>query len=183
MEQQGTGTYEGLDTGSNGVRLNWKSMKCPSTLQTAVGLSSTHGIEVPAQVLDLERETLQTLASEVAELAARPVEKEKARLWTLNNDLKGSRPLIFCDPENGWNEIISQDQIKCSAPLLRVWEMHLRKEIHWATVFKDDKVIEPWFNIPYHYTESGYGLKEKVLSGGEGGSFKYEHPITGAYFS
>jgi len=61
--------------------------------------------------------------------------------------------------------------------LLRVWEMYLRKEIHWAESFKDDKVIEPFLNVPYHYTNSGYGLEEKVVGGSDGGSFKYDHPI------
>jgi len=151
--------------------------KCPSTEQTAAGLGTTHGIHIPSNVTDHEKTVLRALAGQVAELASRPVEQEKIRLWTAHNDLENRRPMIFCDPENGWNEIIPQDQIRCSSPLLRVWEMHLRKEIHWAEGFRDDKVIEPYLNVPYHYTDSGYGLEEKSVSGGEGGSFKYDHPI------
>lgn len=151
---------------------------CPSTEQTASGLGTTQGFELPAVVTEKEKEVLRSLAQEVAELASRPEEQEKARLWMAFNDLKGERPMIFCDPENGWNEIILQSEILCSSPILRVWEMQLRKEIHWARVFKDDKVIEPYLNIPYHYTDSGYGLEEKSVSGGEGGSYKYVHPIT-----
>ena len=150
---------------------------CPSTEQTAAGLSTTHGFELPAVPAEKEKEALRLLATEVAELASRPLEQEKARLWTSHNDLQGQRPMIFCDPENGWNEIIAQSDLLCSSPILRVWEMQLRKEIHWARVFKDDKVIEAYFNVPYHYTDSGYGLEEKSVSGGEGGSFKYVHPI------
>ncbi len=151
--------------------------RCPSQIQTAEGLGTTHGIGIPSKITPDEREILQNLACRVAELAARPVEQEKAGLWTAHNDLKSVRPLVFCDPENGWNEIITQDQIRCESPLLRVWEMHLRKEIHWAESFMDDRVIEPFFNVPYHYTTSGYGLEEKVIGGGNGGSFKYDHPI------
>ena len=153
-------------------------MKCPSTEQTAAGLSTTSGIDIPEKISQDERDTLRNLAKRVAELASRPIEREKAKLWTAHNDLNYTRPLIFCDPENGWNEIITQDRLKCEAPLLRVWEMHLRKEIHWATKFQDDKVIEPFFNVPYHYVDTGYGLNEIVISGGEQGSFKYKHPIT-----
>ena len=153
--------------------------KCPSKEQTAAGLSTTHGIKIRENISLHEKDTLQTLAKKVAELASRPIEQEKAALWTAHNDLKGTtRPLIFCDPENGWNEIITQEQILCTSPLLRVWEMHLRKEIHWAENFQDDKVIEPYFNVPFHYTDTGYGLQEEVISGGEDGSFKYKHPIT-----
>jgi hypothetical protein len=151
--------------------------KCPSQIQTAEGLGTTHGIDIPAEISSKEREIIQELARKVAEIAARPKEQEKARLWTALNDLKSERPLIFCDPENGWNEIISQDQILCESPLLRVWEMYLRKEIHWAESFKDDRVTEPYFNVPYHYSNSGYGLEERVIGGNDGGSFKYDHPI------
>lgn len=55
--------------------------------------------------------------------------------------------------------------------------MHLRKEIHWAESFKDDRVTESFFNVPYHYYDSGYGLEEKVIGGSDGGSFVYDHPI------
>ena len=151
--------------------------KCPSQIQTAEGLGTTHGIDIPVIIAEGEREILQSLAKKVAELAARPAEQEKAGLWTLHNDLKTVRPLVFCDPENGWNEIITQDQLLCESPLLRVWEMYLRKEIHWAESFMDDRVIEPFFNVPYHYASSGYGLEEKIIGGGDGGSFKYDHPI------
>jgi hypothetical protein len=151
--------------------------KCPSQIQTAEGLGTTHGINIPSHVLLKEKEVLQGLAREMAEIASRPLEHEKAKLWTEHNGLKSTRPLIFCDPENGWNEIITQDKILCESPLLRVWEMYLRKEIHWAESFKDDKVIEPFFNVPYHYTNSGYGLEENIIGGSDGGSFKYVHPI------
>jgi len=152
-------------------------MNCPSTIQTAAGLSTTHGMELPEKISAGERTILRDLALQVAHLAARPEEQEKAGRWMAMNDLEKVRPLIFCDPENGWNEIITQDQIRCKAPLLRVLEMHLRKEIHWGSVFRDDRVIESIFNVPYHYSETGYGLQEIVHSGGQGGSFKYEHPV------
>lgn len=152
-------------------------MNCPSTIQTAAGLRTTHGMELPGSISPDERTILRNLARQVAQLAARPEEQEKAKRWTAMNDLEKVRPLVFCDPENGWNEIITQDQIQCRSHLLRVWEMHLRKEIHWGKAFRDDRVIEPFFNIPYDYSETGYGLQEIVHSGGDGGSFKYEHPI------
>ena len=152
--------------------------RCPSTEQTAAGLSTTQGLDIPEAISEKEWSILRNLAEKVAELSARDKEARKAELWKEHNDLNYTRPLIFCDPENGWNEIITQDQVQCQSPLLRVWEMHLRKEIHWAESFRDDKVIEPFFNIPYHYTDTGYGLKEIVHSGGEGGSYKYEHPVT-----
>lgn len=42
-----------------------------------------------------DREILRTLASELAEIAALPVHKEKARLWEKLNDLESERPMVW----------------------------------------------------------------------------------------
>lgn len=150
----------------------------PSTIQTAAGLSTYQGIAAELTVTPEERRILRDCAVRVRELSERPAEAEKKRLWTALNDLRPERPVIFCDPENGWNEIITQDRIKCRNPLLRVWEMHLRKEIFWGTEMGDDKVIENYFNVPYDYIDSGWGLEEKRIGGENGGSYVWEAPIS-----
>jgi hypothetical protein len=154
-----------------------KVLKDPSMEQTAAGLSTTNGIDTKLNFTEKEITILKGLASTVAELAARPEEKEKAALWSAHNDLEETRPLIFADPENGWNEIITQDQILCQDPLARVWEMHLRKEIFWGTKMGDDKVIEPFFNVPYNYTDTGWGVHEERIGGENGGSYTWKTPI------
>ena len=105
------------------------------------------------------REILRRLAGRIAELAARPIEDEKRDLWYRHNALEATRPLIFCDPENGWNEIITDAQIECRGKLAREWEMTLRKEIFWGESMGDDRVIEPYFEIPavYLFDEAASG--------------------------
>ena len=152
-------------------------MRDASMEQTALGISTTHSIAGDIRYSVREKEILRELAKQVAELAAHPREDEKKKLWFKLNDLQPVRPLVFCDPENGWNEIITQDQILCEKPLFRVWEMGLRKEIYWATQMQDDRVIEPFFNVPYSYTDSGWGLTEVYTSGGDGGSHVWDAPI------
>jgi len=146
----------------------------PASEQTAAGLSTTHGIATSLSFNPAERERLRSLASRVAELAARPIEKKKAALWTAHNDLQSGEPLIFCDPENGWNEIIPGSALSCRDPLARVWEMHLLKEIFWGLEMLDDRVIEPVFDVPYNYVDTGWGLHEKRIGGGHGGSYTWE---------
>ncbi|TFG62825.1 MAG: hypothetical protein E4H36_07090, partial [Spirochaetales bacterium] len=124
-----------------------------------------------------EKEILRSLAKKTAELAALPAEAEKKKLWYRLNDLEETRPIIFCDPENGWNEIITQDMILCEKPLFRVWEMALRKEIFWAEGMRDDRVIEPFFNVPYSYEDTGWGLQDERIGGGDGGSYTWVAPI------
>ena len=43
--------------------------------------------------------------------------------------------------------------------------MGLRKEIFWAEKMKDDRVIEPYFDVAYNYTDTGYGISEKKIGG------------------
>ncbi|MFW6026768.1 MAG: hypothetical protein ACOCRX_10545 [Candidatus Woesearchaeota archaeon] len=129
------------------------------------------------KVTSREKRILRQLAAKVLELSGRSIEKEKKKLWTRHNDLKTTRPLIFIDPENGWNEIITENEIKCENALLKSWEMRLRKEIFWGEKLKDDKVIEPYFDINYIFEESHYGLRERKIRVSEKGSFKYDPPV------
>lgn len=124
-----------------------------------------------------DRDILRRLAGEVAGLAARPIELEKQQLWRQHNALRPTRPLVFCDPENGWNEIITPDQIECQNLLARQWEMHLRKEIFWGSKMKDDYTIQPYFDIPHIHAEIGWGLKEIRVGGEDGGAYTWESPV------
>ncbi len=122
-------------------------------------------------------ELLRRLAGQVADLAARPIETKKQQLWTKHNALKRTRPLIFCDPENGWHEIITANQIECQNLLARQWEMRLRKEIFWALKMGDDYTIQPYFDIPHSHNELDWGLKETRIGGENGGSYIWESPV------
>jgi len=146
--------------------------------QTVAGASTFHGYRGPIQVTRAERSLLHDLAARVAELAARPIEAEKAHLWTLHNDLQPTRPLIFIDPENGWNEIITARDLECQHPLLRDWEMRLRKEIFWGEQLRDDRVIEPYFDVEYVYEDTEWGVQEiQHRTTDPGGSYTWDPPI------
>ncbi|MEJ5253054.1 MAG: hypothetical protein HPY54_13415 [Chthonomonadetes bacterium] len=124
-----------------------------------------------------DRRILRELAKQVAELSARPIEEEKRDLWYRHNALEPTRPLVFCDPENGWNEILTPDQFRCEGGLARGWEWHLRREIFWGTQMRDDRVIEPYFNVGHVYTETDWGLRETRIGGEKGGAWRWEAPL------
>jgi hypothetical protein len=124
-----------------------------------------------------DRAALRALAARVAELAARPGEREKETLWRKHNALTATRPLIFCDPENGWNEIVPSSVLTCENELARQWEFSLRKEIFWGAEMNDDRVIRPVFDIPHVYTESDWGMRETRLGGEHGGAYTWEAPL------
>lgn len=148
-----------------------------ATMQTASGYPLVSDMDNSFVFDNEDINILRELAKKVKEISERDIEKEKARLWTLHNDLKPERPMIFADPENGWNEIILADSLVCKNPLARVWEMHLSKQIYWAEEMKDDKVIESYFDVPYYYSDTGWGVELKKHGGGDGGSYIVDSAI------
>ena len=151
--------------------------KDPATEQTAAGYPEVKGMNSKLVFSAGEIEILRNLAENVAEVAARPDMARKAELWQRHNDLQTDEPLVFIDPENGWNEIIPADALICRDPLARVWEMFLRKQIHWADHFKDDKVIEACFDVPYSYSDNGWGLSLGKHNTAEAGSYIVEQAL------
>ncbi len=100
--------------------------------QTQATLSTQGELATDLTISKRDRVILRRLAAQVAELAARPIEQEKRNLWYRHNALEPTRPLIFCDPENGWNEIITPQDLECEGELARRWEMTLRAALRHA---------------------------------------------------
>lgn len=124
-----------------------------------------------------DRETLRALAGRVAGLAARPIEAHKHQLWTQHNALQATRPLVFCDPERGWNEIIGAEELECTSELARQWEMHFRKEIFWGSQMNDDYTIRRSFDVRHIHGDIDWGLRETRIGGEDGGAYTWESPI------
>jgi hypothetical protein len=120
-----------------------------------------------------DRQLLRELAGQVAAEAALPVQREKRERWRRHNDLEPTRPMVLCDPENGWNEIIAPGDLACASALARRWEMVLRKELFWSREMKDDKVIEPFFEVGITHGEDDWGVEARQR-GGEGGAYVWE---------
>jgi hypothetical protein len=145
--------------------------------QTILGMTQLKNENTAPGISMPDRTILRDLAKQLQECAGKPAEEEKRRLWTAHNDLKATRPVIFCDPENGWNEIITDDKILCTGALAQDWEMTLRREICWAVEMKDDKVAEAVFNIPYLAAESDWGMHEQRIGGGGGHAYRWDPPL------
>ena len=149
---------------SNGVSLDFPAM--------------SNYISIPFFVDKREREVLRELAKKIKNLANRPIEEEKKDLWYKHNALEETRPLVFCDPENGWYEIIPANTIICTNPLARLWEFRMKKEIFWGEHLQDDKVIDDIFNVHYIYTYGDFGVAHKMhLADDINGSYTWEPAI------
>ncbi len=145
--------------------------------QTAAGRINSGYTRDNLVISDADREILRRLAERVAAITASQQMLEVRQLWTSINRLSPSRPAIFCDPENGWNEIVTEAEMQCHGALARRWEMDLRKEIFWGEEMGDDKPVEPYFDVPYTATPDDWGLQQVFHKTAGQGSYVWEAPI------
>lgn len=66
-------------------------------------------------------------------LLEQPEEQEKFQFWRDHTDLKETRPLMYLDLENGWNELLPQEfTCQCEGEMAQEWEMWLHKKLIYA---------------------------------------------------
>ena len=103
-----------------------------------------------------DRRILRTLAQHVADVAALPVQREKAALWRRLNRLERVRPLILL--QNGtWHETGDQIRLETEDEFARGQEWNLRATLyHWEHM-RDDHVYEGKVHCPMavHCTDMG----------------------------
>lgn len=114
-----------------------------------------------------DRETIRRLASEVAEIAALPVQEEKRRLWRKLNGLRPARPMVMID-QVCWNEMTIGDELtlRCSDAECRGYERDLRRALYQWRRFRVDNVVEPVVLVPkaIHNTGFGVDVREETAS-------------------
>jgi len=158
MENFGQGQSTGLDQTEN-----WKRL---------TGWSPEHMV-----ISSQDRDILRPLAEKVARLADDEAEKQKIELWRRHNQLEKGRPLVFCYPEQGWNEVLTDAELACGGVLALRFEMELRKKIFWAEEMGDDTPLEPCFDIPYTVSEDDWGLHTEFHRTATMGSMTWESPL------
>ncbi len=122
---------------------------------------------------------LRELAKKVAEIAHKPLQNERRRLWRAFHSLKPERPMIYVDTGMpGWEAL--GPEILCQEPFYRQHEFFLRRMI-WQDEIGDDTVVEPWITqkATHIVPESGHwGIKaEHVRPPDPGGAWQTVSPI------
>ena len=115
----------------------------------------------PRQDID----TVRDLARQVAEVAALPVQTEKASRWRRHNALRRGRPMVLIFPEGSWRELQPDSVLACTDPLCRGYEADLRRRLYYWHHLRDDNVIDadPLVMLPRNY-DRFIGLLEQLLS-------------------
>ena len=118
-------------------------------------------VEVALQSQD--KDILRRLASELAEIAALPVHREKARLWQKLNDLQAERPMMWIN-EICWHEMNVQDELTltCAHPWARDQERELRRTLYQWRHLPGDMIINDFLACPLLFHSTDFGIVEDV---------------------
>lgn len=101
-------------------------------------------MNTPVSVSD--RTNLRKLASQVAELAALPIQQRQITEWKRLNSLKPGRPLVLVWPfETPWQELECEElRLQCEGDFCRGIEQNLRRTVFQWNHFPGDMVIDDY---------------------------------------
>lgn len=110
-----------------------------------------------------DTEILRKLGDEIAEIAALPVQKERANMWARLNSLERVKPMIWIN-EIPWHEMDVNDELKIQAtdPFCRGIEGGLRRTIYQWEHMPGDMVVENVIYSSLVVHDTGFGLGEDV---------------------
>lgn len=127
---------------------------------------------------------LRELARQYAELAAKPIQEERRKLWAAHFSLKPTRPLVLAT-YGMWNvwcrQVFGDHAMKCREPFFREHERKLRMDIFHDSI-GDDFILEPW--LTQHAALAGswdrpWGLVQaRHDSDMDGGAWQFDPPIS-----
>jgi hypothetical protein len=108
-----------------------------------------------------ESERLRNLAFQWMEAADSDLMKERKRLWKSLKDLKPVRPMIRLEtcPIEGF---IKDEELECQNAYLRNTERMLLLNVKHHDMIEDDIIIEPYFQLAWKVSGSGYGIDVKM---------------------
>jgi len=107
-----------------------------------------------------DREILRQVAEQKMRVADDPVNRARRAAWLALDAGTGGRPMILA--ESG---VRDQDRpfddardLRCTGAWARGVESQLRYDVLRFERLKDDHVVEPWFNLNWNVSTSGYGV-------------------------
>ena len=116
-------------------------------------------IKLPPKDIDV----LRRLAGELAEIAALPVHREKARLWQRLNDLRSERPMVWIN-EICWHEMDVDGELTIVAehPWARDQERDLRRTLYQWRHLPGDMIVSDFLACPLAVHSTDFGIIEDV---------------------
>lgn len=115
------------------------------------------------QLRPADKDVLRRLASQVAEIAALGVHREKAGLWQQLNDLQSARPMVWIN-EIPWHEMNVDDELTLQTehPWARDQERELRRTIYQWRHLPGDMIVSDYLACPLAVHSTDFGIIEQV---------------------
>jgi len=106
-----------------------------------------------------DKNTIRSLAAELAEIASLPVQEQKRAMWRKLNGLKPDRPMVMID-QVCWNEMNVDDELtlRCEDPECKGYEVFLRRTLYQWRHFPVDMVVEPFIRVGKAIRNTGIGV-------------------------
>ena len=119
-----------------------------------------------------QKEILRSLAKEVAEISALPVQDKTLKAWKGLNSLKPVRPMFMID-QLPWGEMNNGGELDCVCGddwLLKSFEWQLRETLYRWRYIQDDRVVENIIRVPKAVSNTGFGMQiiEDRIAGNAG---------------
>jgi hypothetical protein len=110
-----------------------------------------------------DKEILQRLAGELAQVAALPVHKEKARLWQKLNDRESERPMVWIN-EICWHEMNVDDELTLwtEHPWAQEQERELLRTLYQWRHLPGDMIVSDFLACPLAIHSTDFGIIEDV---------------------
>jgi hypothetical protein len=128
-----------------------------------------------------QREYVRDLASRVCEIATSEENERTKKRWRDVNALrKPDRAPVYCRPIGAWNELLPEEELRCSNPWLRSLEREFRKVLIKHDIGDDDPVEANFFvdavidRDPPNLWGVDIGRHQPDL---KGGAWSYDPPI------
>jgi len=126
-----------------------------------------------------DKAILRELAMQVAEIAALPVQGQKADMWRRLNRLDPVKPMVWIN-EIPWYEMGPEVKLKTSNEFYRNQERYLRRILYQWKYMRSDMVVEPKVFCPLTVHDTGFKIKADIVN--VEGDIGYGNPrvITGS---
>lgn len=110
-----------------------------------------------------DKQILKELAEKVSNIASLSIQDEKKRMWTLLNDLKSVKPMIWIN-EIPWHEMAVGDELRLqtSDKFCRILEEQLRKIIYQWEHMRGDMIVDNKISCPLIIHDTGFGIFENT---------------------
>jgi len=124
-----------------------------------------------------DRDVIRRLATELAAMAAQPLQAERREGWQRLNSLQDQRPMLWITeiPFGEFEERVDELRCVCADARLRGIERALRQRLFTARRLRCDEVCDATWWVPKHIEGADYGVTVQEQRLPQGGSYVFSH--------